>query len=292
MYELIQAGKRTFYMEGYARAGIYVFGKDSACAIDTGADEHAGLALLKHLKSMNLRLELIINTHSHADHTGGNALLKKETGCAVYAPGAESAFISEQIISPAFMYGGNPMPELWPGFVSESCKAERLRDSVLPEGLSVVSLDGHSFSHVGILTSDNVCFIGDALTAAAVIKKGALPTLYDVGRTLESFDTLDSMKGVKFIPAHEPMPNDFTETIALNRQKTLDMLDLIRDICGTPVSFETLTRNILDRTNQTANMVIYMLTQNTLKSYLTYLHGRNEVEYFFENNTIMWRVKK
>ena len=76
MYELIQAGKRTFYMEGYARAGIYVFGKDSACAIDTGADEHAGLALLKHLKSMNLRLELIINTHSHSDHTGGNALLK------------------------------------------------------------------------------------------------------------------------------------------------------------------------------------------------------------------------
>ena len=291
MYELIQAGKKTFYMEGYARAGLYVYNNNSVCAIDTGSDEHAGLALLKHINSMNLKLEMIINTHSHADHTGGNALLRNETGCAVYAPGAEHALISEQIISPAFMYGGNPMPELWPGFVSPSCKAERLRDAVLPEGLRVVSLDGHAFSHIGLLTDDNVCFIGDALTAAAVIKKGNLPTLYDVGRTLESFDTLDEMKGVRFIPAHEPMPDDFTETIALNRQKTLDMIELVRDICREGVSFETLTKQVLDRTNQTANMVIYMLTQNTLKSYLTYLHGKNELEYYFENNVIMWRAK-
>ena len=190
------------------------------------------------------------------------------------------------------MYGGNPMPELWPGFVSESCKAERIRDDVLPDGLKVISLDGHSFSHIGILTDDNVCFIGDALTAAAVIKKGNLPTLYDVGRTLESFDTLETLKGAKLIPAHEPMPDDFAETISLNRQKTLDMLDLIRDICKTPVSFETMTKQVLDRTNQNANMVIYMLTQNTLKSYLTYLHGKNEIEYYFENNTIMWRGKQ
>ena len=278
-------------MEGYARAGIYVYDKNSACAIDTGSDEHAGLALLKHLNSMNLKLEMIINTHSHADHTGGNAILKSETGCKVFAPGAEHALVSEQIISPAFMYGGNPMPELWPGFVSPSCRAERLRSADLPDGLSVVSLDGHAFSHIGVLTSDNVCFIGDALTAAPVIRKGNLPTLYDVGRTLESFDTLDSMKGVRFIPAHEPMPDDFTETIELNRQKTLDMIELVRDICKKGVSFETLTREVYERTGMTANLVNFMLTQNTLKSYLTYLHGKNEAEYYFENNVMMWRSK-
>ena len=291
MYELSQIGKRTFYMDGYARAGIYVFGKNSACAIDTGCDEHAGLALLKHLNELKLDLKLIINTHSHADHTGGNAILKKETGCAVYAPREEHALISAQIISPAYMYGGNPMPDLWPGFVAESCKTERLSYDVLPEGLEIIPLEGHSFSHIGLKTPDNVCFIGDALTAAEVLKRPYIPTLYDVGRTLESFDVLDSLKGTTFIPAHEPMPDDFAETIAMNRAKTLEVIDMVRDICSKTCTAESLTQQAFERVGMTANVVTFMLTQNTMKAYLTYLHGKNEIEYFFEDNLMKWRTK-
>ncbi|MCB9996451.1 MAG: hydroxyacylglutathione hydrolase [Rhodospirillales bacterium] len=46
------------------------------------------------LESRGLTLDMIINTHHHGDHTGGNAALKKAYGCKVYAPEADAYRIS------------------------------------------------------------------------------------------------------------------------------------------------------------------------------------------------------
>jgi len=176
--------------------------------------------------------------------------------------------------------------------VRQAKLSQGLSELVLPEGLEIVSLDGHSFSHVGVKTADNVCFIGDALTCAEVLKKPYCPPLFDVARTLETLDTLENMQDVKFIPAHEPMPDDYAETIALNRKATLETIDMIREFCAEPVSVEMLTKKLYARLGMTANLVNFVLTQNTIKAYLTYLHRRNEVEYYFADGMMLWKIKK
>ena len=52
------------------------------CAVDPGD----AAVVLDWLKANNLRLEVILNTHHHADHTAGNARLVQECGCPVIGP--------------------------------------------------------------------------------------------------------------------------------------------------------------------------------------------------------------
>ena len=53
-----------------------IYGKKQAMAIDGGAFKE----ILSFLKSRNLTLTFVTNTHSHYDHTSGNDHLVKETG--------------------------------------------------------------------------------------------------------------------------------------------------------------------------------------------------------------------
>jgi hydroxyacylglutathione hydrolase len=45
------------------------------------------------LDSRGIRLQAILNTHHHGDHTGGNLALKQKYGCRIYGPAAEASRI-------------------------------------------------------------------------------------------------------------------------------------------------------------------------------------------------------
>jgi hydroxyacylglutathione hydrolase len=49
--------------------------------------------VLERLAARGWKLDWILSTHHHADHTGGNLELKKETGCKVAGPKADAARI-------------------------------------------------------------------------------------------------------------------------------------------------------------------------------------------------------
>src|SRR4029078_13020874 len=45
--------------------------------------------VLARLAETGARLDCILSTHHHQDHTGGNAEIKRRTGCQVAGPAAE-----------------------------------------------------------------------------------------------------------------------------------------------------------------------------------------------------------
>ncbi len=55
-------------------------GSSKAALVDPSPDPEPCFAMLKQ---HGFSLEMVINTHSHGDHTGGNRFLKEKTGCAV-----------------------------------------------------------------------------------------------------------------------------------------------------------------------------------------------------------------
>ena len=92
MFDLIQAGKNTYYIENPARVGIYLDGTD-AWLIDSGYSDTAGKLIFDIIAAHKWNLKGIIVTHSHPDHSGGCHWLQQKTGCSVYAHGLEVALM-------------------------------------------------------------------------------------------------------------------------------------------------------------------------------------------------------
>ena len=51
--------------------------------------------IIKRLEEKNLKLDYILNTHHHWDHTGGNIELKEKYNCQIIAPAAEQKRIEQ-----------------------------------------------------------------------------------------------------------------------------------------------------------------------------------------------------
>ena len=87
--------------------GVYVR-ENRAVLIDSGNDKEAGRQIPKLFREKAWTMELIVNSHSNADHIGGNAFIQNKTGCPIAATRLEVAFIEEPVLEPSYLYGGYP----------------------------------------------------------------------------------------------------------------------------------------------------------------------------------------
>lgn len=289
MYELIQAGENTYYIECPAKMGVYRLNNDEVCLIDSGNDKDAGKKVLKVLQSNGFKLKLIINTHSHADHVGGNNFLQERTGCSIYAAGLDRIFINNPVLEPSFLYGGYACKKLKNKFLfAQSSRVEELTEANLPEGLSMMRIDGHTFSMIALKTSDDVWFLADALTSEEILNKYHISFLYDVEEYLKSLQLVNKLEGRLFIPAHAPALEDIHPLVEVNINKVHEIINLIKKITLSPVCFEDILKAIFDEYGLALNFNQYALGGSTIRSYLSYLHDKNELDVIFENNKLLF----
>src|ERR1700744_2723609 len=64
--------------------------RDRASGLAATLDTPDAEAILAELKKTGWRLALILNTHWHPDHAGGNAAIKAATGAEIVGPGEVS----------------------------------------------------------------------------------------------------------------------------------------------------------------------------------------------------------
>ena len=291
MYELIKAGEKTYYMDCPAKVGFYLTGENEVVAIDSGSDKDAGKKVKKILDANGWRLAAIYNTHSHADHIGGRRYLQEQTGCKVYAPGIEAAFAQYPVLEPCMLFGGFPMQELRSKFLmAKGSEAENLTEEVLPEGLSVIALPGHSYDMAGFRTSDNVIFLADSLCAAETLSKYQISFLYDVRSYLETLETVKTLKADCFIPAHAGAVSDIVPLAQLNIDKTKEIAERIKGLLKEPETFEELLTDVFNTFGLTMTLQQNVLIGSTVKSYLAYLKDEGAVTFFFEGNRMLWKA--
>jgi glyoxylase-like metal-dependent hydrolase (beta-lactamase superfamily II) len=289
MYELIQAGSRTYYIDCSTKIGLYKINETDVCFIDSGADEAAGEKALGILGERGWTLKMIINTHSHADHTGGNNFLQARTGCRVYARGADVSIMRDTILNTSYVYGGYPFQKLRNRFLFASpSEASELRDSVLPDGMEAINLDGHSFAMTGFMTSDGVCFVADSVMSAAALKKYHIPFIYDAKKHLETLSALEKLDAELFVPSHFPPMRDVKALAGINRDKVLEVIDRILAICKKPMGFDEILKNLFDSYGLVMDINQYILASSTLRSLMSCLHDMGRVSMGFEANRFLW----
>ena len=150
-------------------------GASTWVVVDPGPDDEGHLRRLAE----HGRIELILVTHRHADHTAGSVRLQELTGAPVRA------------VDPRHCHGGEPL---------------RDSDVITAAGVEmrVLATPGH--------TSDSVCFQlpddgphGSVLTGDTILGQGT--TMLDfpdgkLGDYLTSLDRLESLGPATVLPAH------------------------------------------------------------------------------------------
>ena len=289
MFELNQVGERSYYINCPAKIGVYKLNDTEVYLIDSGNDKDAGRKVRKILSENGWNLKGIINTHSNADHIGGNKYLQQQTGCKIFADGIEAAFTKYPLLEPSFLYGGYPCKDLRHKFLlaSES-DVNEITDSDFPKELEVIPLHGHFFDMIGIRTPDNVVFLADCISSKSTLDKYQITFIYDVAEYLNTLNKVESMKAAMFVPAHLDITSDITGIVQLNRQKVFDISNNIQSILKTPMCFEELLKQLFDEYGLVMNFEQYVLVGSTVRSYLSWLKDNEKIKAVFTDNLLLW----
>ena len=288
MYELVQVQGDSYYIQSPAKIGLVRLGPEEVCLIDSGNDKDAGKKVRQILASNGWRLTAIYNTHSNADHIGGNQYLQRQTGCAVYAPGVEAAFTRDPILEPSFLYGGCPPKPLRHKFLlAQPSDVQVLDPKACP--LEVIPLPGHFFDMVGYRTEDDVVFLADCLSSRETLEKYRVSFLYDVAAYLDTLDRVAAMEAALFVPAHAAATEDIAPLARYNRDQVYAVAEDLLDLLAEPLVFEEVLRRLFRRYHLTMDFQQYVLVGSTVKSYLAWLLDGGRVTAAFDDCRLQWR---
>ncbi len=290
MYELIPLSEHHYYIESPAKVGVVRLNDTEAVLIDSGSDTDAGKKILKILQAQSWELKAIFNTHYHADHVGGNAYLQEKTDCKIYAPSVEQGLIDHPIFEPTLLWGGNPPKELRHKFLmAQPSHTEPLTEALLPTGMHILPLPGHSHEMVGFQTDEGVTYLADALSSESTLNKYGIGFVSDVAVYLQTLELIKAMEGQCFVPSHAPVTSDIAPLAQINIDKTMEIGNAITELCQSPLSFENLLSALFARYGLTMTFEQYALVGSTLKSYLTWLKETDRLTAAIEENRLLWK---
>ena len=291
MYELIQVKGNSYYINCPAKIGLIRLNDNDVCLIDGGSDKEAGRKVKKLLTENGWHLTAIYNTHSNADHIGGNKYLQQNLGCRIFAPEIECDFTNHTVLEPSFLYGGYPFKELRHKFLmAQESRAEYLTDETLPACLKKIELPGHFFSMVGFKSSDGVIYLADCLSSAETIDKYKIPFIYDVAGYIDTLEMVKMLEGEIFIPSHAAVTEDIAPLAQLNIDSVLSVGETILRICAEPAGFEDILQKLFTQYGLDMTYEQYVLVGSTVRSYLSWLKDDGKLEAFFENNRLLWKA--
>ena len=290
MYELIQVSEKSYYIQSPAKIGLVKLSDTEVCLIDSGSDKDAGRKVRQHLDAKGWKLTAIYNTHSNADHIGGNKYLQGQTGCAVYVPGPESAFTRWPVLEPSFLYGGCPCKELRHKFLmAQESDAKELTEKDLPAGWELIPLPGHFFDMAGFRTDEDIVYLADCLSSKETLEKYRIGFIYDVAAYLETLEKVKTMKAKLFIPAHAPAAEDIAELAQHNIDTVWEIAGHILELCAEPKNFEVILQRLFADYGLQMNFEQYVLVGSTVRSYLTWLKDTGKLDAEFRDNLLLWK---
>ncbi|MHA2110259.1 MAG: MBL fold metallo-hydrolase [Candidatus Hodarchaeales archaeon] len=243
-----------------------------------------------------LILKAIVNTHSHADHCGGNKYLQDTTGATIYAPVIEDVIISNPYLEPWYLFSGaTPIIDLQNKYLM--AKPSKVNHVIKKSGqsltfenaeLNIVPLPGHALNQIGIVF-DSVFFCADSIFSEELLVKHKVPFFIDIKRTLETLNYLLSTNFSFYVPAHaEPSPN-ISKVVKVNVKSIEGIEELVFDILTQPMTTDQVMNSVCDhfqfaltRINQ------YFLLKTPVLAYLSYLRNEKKIEVKLSSNELIW----
>lgn len=288
---------KTGYFEGPVTVGVHYPEPDRVILIDSGSDDSAARKIAGHFEKEGSRIAAVINTHSHADHCGGNAHLQKRTGCRVYACGIEASLITDTILEPMYLYGGGPLEALQNKFLQAPPTEAVIRieagfQNIEGVDLELVPLYGHSPGMVGIRTPDDVIFLGDGLIGIETAERHKILYNFNLGGMFTALDTIEALNAKAFVISHGGLCDNVDAVAKDNRDRLTLLNERIVEHCSEPTGREDILEKILTDYGLEPPLPLYYLNLGIISSHLAWLCSESILEAVMLGNGVRYVTRK
>jgi hydroxyacylglutathione hydrolase len=216
-----------FFIErGYLNGNHFVYRSKEPVLIDTAYV--SGFAqtekLIRDLGVDLSRVRLIVNTHCHCDHVGGNRIVQDKSGCD----------IAMHTIGKYFINTGDDWSTWWRYYAQDAdffqCTEELKDDDVIcvgPNEFRVIYTPGHSADGIVLYNRQEKLLISsDTLwerdMAVMTVRVEGSRAVFSLLESLEKLEKLD----VKTVyPGHGKPFTDFSEALCRARKRLAEYLD-------------------------------------------------------------------
>lgn len=291
----LQLSERVYALLGGVNCAIVDLGDGQALLVDTGQDKEHGRKLRKALDALGLTPTVLLCTHSHADHYGGNAyLLRQFPEAQVWAPEVEAEVIRAPLLEPIYLFhGARPLPELtskW--LMAEASPVHR----VVAEGafelngvpFELIDVRGHAHRQLAVLV-DDVLLATDSLFGEATLAKYPFPFSQDVAGQLAAVERVAGVPARVALPGHgEP-----TEELAALAEANLQALERAASAVEAAASGGATTEEVLARAATALGAVMtdlprYHLNYTTIAAHLGRLRAEGRLEARLDDGRLVW----
>ena len=211
----------SFLFPGAVNSLVLANSVGGALLVDTGLDDSHARKLLRAVEAAGLTPSAILNTHSHADHHGGNAfILGRFPELAVFAPPLEAVIIRHPLLEPLYLYGALPPRELRSKFLlAPASPAQGLEAGTHTLGgvtLELLAVPGHAVQQFAVRRG-GLLYAADALFGPEALGKHPLTFCADSAAQKTSAAALGALPGVTLtLPGHGDPTPDLSGLVALN----------------------------------------------------------------------------
>ena len=251
--------------------------------IDTGYAklDRAGLTAL--IEDSGFHLRGIICSHAHFDHSGNVRYLQQRCGAKAAAHIIEAgisvnpdAYRANYV---ALTYGKSREFFLEECFVADTIIGPE--DDFLDfcgVRFGILQLPGHSAGHIGVVTPDNVAYVGDCLIDQQQIDSAKLPTSMFIARDLQSKESLRRTRYDAYILAHKSVVTDIAplvdSNIAFIHRKAEELLNDLTD----GMTFAQWISTFCQRENiRTKNELKFSIIERNFSNFVDWLTDEGRI---------------
>lgn len=292
--ELTKIKGNTYYIDAPTNIGVYSFKNKNCLLIDTGLNNSAARKIEEVVNQNGLHPKYIINTHTHLDHTGGNNYFKTNyPGCQVYASEEQKLFMENPELMGRILFSATPIKDVRGGnkAIERDFTVEMGINKINDEKFEIISLNGHSTDHIGIITPEKVCFLGDSIFSLEIMKKYSLPYLVNIDDTIDTLNKIKEIDADFFLISHIDRVLNRDEIIKLaddNLSNLESYKEQIITLLDGPLTREDILENLIVLNDLEAGYKQYHLYLSTVSAFISHLYDNDLISYSIENGKLYY----
>lgn len=298
MPDLLALAPDVFLFPAAVNSLIFVEG-GGVLVVDTGLDEQHARKLLRGLEAQHLTPTAILNTHSHADHHGGNAaFLKRFPDLPIYAPPFEAAIIQNPLLEPFYLYGAHPPQALQTKFLlAPPSPAQPVAAGHVTLGgvaVELIEVPGHASQMYAVRVGE-MLYAADALFGPQALGKHPLTFCVDSAAMKRSAQSLlglssSSPGGVRLtVPGHGQPTEDLPALVSANLSAFERVTRAVQGAVTRPCTVDTALRRVCESLAvEMTNPGAVVLNRSVVSAHLAELVALGRMSLSVEGNELLF----